>query len=110
LGLAANLAKCCRTVLARCLVLLLRLANIFNLGTDVSAMAAAIQLLAGGAVVAYALSLQPVHSCFRSTCHIANTLAIVADMESFRVRNHGLRGSHTLGACPEGHRDSLNFV
>jgi Mn2+/Fe2+ NRAMP family transporter len=55
LGLAANLAKCCPKVLARCLVLLLCLANIFNLGTDVSAMAAAIQLVAGGAVAAYAL-------------------------------------------------------
>ena len=34
----------------------------------------------------------------------------MADTESFRVRNHGLGGPHTLGACPEGHRDSLNFV
>jgi len=55
LGLAANAAKCCPKVLVRCLVLLLCLANIFNLGTEVSAMAAAIQRVAGGAVAAYAL-------------------------------------------------------
>src|ERR1700720_3669015 len=48
LGLAANLAKCYPKVLVRFLVLLLCLANIFNLGADVSAMAAAIQLVAGG--------------------------------------------------------------
>jgi NRAMP (natural resistance-associated macrophage protein)-like metal ion transporter len=60
LGLAANLAKCYPKVLVRCLVLLLCLANIFNLGADVSAMAAAIQLVAGGAVAAYALILAAV--------------------------------------------------
>ena len=55
LGLAANLAKCYPKVLVRFLVLLLCLANIFNLGADVSAMAAAIQLVAGGSATAYAL-------------------------------------------------------
>jgi Mn2+/Fe2+ NRAMP family transporter len=54
-GLAANLAKCYPKVLLRFLVLLLCLANIFNLGADVSAMAAAIQLVAGGSATAYAL-------------------------------------------------------
>jgi len=56
LGLAANLAKCYPKVLVRFLVLLLCLANIFNLGADVSAMAAAIQLVAGGPAAGYALS------------------------------------------------------
>ena len=43
LGVAANLAKCYPQVVVRTLVLLLCLANIFNLGADVSAMAAAVQ-------------------------------------------------------------------
>jgi NRAMP (natural resistance-associated macrophage protein)-like metal ion transporter len=55
LGVAANLAKCYPKSVVRSLVLLLCLANIFNLGADVSAMAAAIQLVAGGAAAAYAL-------------------------------------------------------
>jgi NRAMP (natural resistance-associated macrophage protein)-like metal ion transporter len=56
LGVAANLAKCYPQIVVRSLVLLLCLANIFNLGADVSAMAAAIQLVAGGAAAAYALT------------------------------------------------------
>ena len=55
LGVAANLAKCYPQVVVRSLVLLLCLANIFNLGADVSAMAAAMQLVAGGSAAAYAL-------------------------------------------------------
>jgi Mn2+/Fe2+ NRAMP family transporter len=55
LGVAANLAKCYPQIVVRSLVLLLCLANIFNLGADVSAVAAAIQLVAGGAAAAYAL-------------------------------------------------------
>ncbi len=55
LGVAANLAKCYPQIVVRFLVLLLCLANIFNLGADVSAMAAAVQLLAGGIAAAYAL-------------------------------------------------------
>src|SRR6266436_1897538 len=60
LGVTANLAKCYPKIVVRSLVLLLCLANIFNLGADVSAMAAAIQLVAGGAVAAYALILAAV--------------------------------------------------
>jgi NRAMP (natural resistance-associated macrophage protein)-like metal ion transporter len=56
-GVAANLAKCYPKLLVRFLVLLLCLANIFNLGADVSAMAAGIQLVAGGSVAAYAVIL-----------------------------------------------------
>jgi NRAMP (natural resistance-associated macrophage protein)-like metal ion transporter len=55
LGVAANLAKCYSQIVVGSLVLLLCLANIFNLGADVSAVAAAIQLVAGGAAAAYAL-------------------------------------------------------
>src|ERR1700756_3496848 len=55
LGVAANLAKCYPQMVVRSLVLLLCLANIFNLGADISAMAAAIQLVAGGAAAVYAL-------------------------------------------------------
>ena len=55
LGVTANLAKCYPQIVVRSLVLLLCLANIFNLGADVSAMAAAIQLVAGGTAAAYAL-------------------------------------------------------
>src|SRR5258707_8016104 len=51
LGLAANLAKCYPQVVVRSLVLLLCLANIFNLGAAVSPMAAAMQLVAGGRLV-----------------------------------------------------------
>src|SRR6266403_660783 len=55
LGVAANLAKCYPKIVVRSLVLLLCLANIFNLGADISAMAAAIQLVVGGTAAAYAL-------------------------------------------------------
>jgi NRAMP (natural resistance-associated macrophage protein)-like metal ion transporter len=55
LGVAANLAKAYPKALVRGLVLLLCLANIFNLGADVSAMAAAIQLLIGGKLIVYAV-------------------------------------------------------
>jgi NRAMP (natural resistance-associated macrophage protein)-like metal ion transporter len=55
LGVTANLAKCYPKIVVRSLVLLLCLANIFNLGADVSAMAAATQLVAGGMAAAYAL-------------------------------------------------------
>jgi NRAMP (natural resistance-associated macrophage protein)-like metal ion transporter len=55
-GLAANLSKVYPKRLVHSLVLLLCLANIFNLGADVSAMAAAIQLITGGKISAYALT------------------------------------------------------
>jgi NRAMP (natural resistance-associated macrophage protein)-like metal ion transporter len=54
-GLGVAMAKCYPKIVVRCLVLLLCLVNIFNLGADVSAMAAAIQLVAGGTAAAYAL-------------------------------------------------------
>jgi NRAMP (natural resistance-associated macrophage protein)-like metal ion transporter len=57
LGVAANLEKCYPKAVVRSLVLLLCLANIFNLGADVSAMAAAIELVVGGRAAAYALIL-----------------------------------------------------
>ena len=57
LGVAANLAKCYPRLLVRSLVLLLCIANIFNLGADISAMAAATQLVAGGRLAAYAIVL-----------------------------------------------------
>ena len=54
-GLAANLSKSYSKTLVRSLVLLLFLANIFNLGADISAMSTGLQLVAGGNVIAYAL-------------------------------------------------------
>jgi len=54
-GVAANLAKCYSKTVVRGLVLLLCVANIFNLGADVAAMAAAIQLLVGGKLLLYAI-------------------------------------------------------
>src|SRR5437868_1821668 len=54
-GLAANLSKSYSKTLVRSLVLLLFLANIFNLGADISAMATGVQLVIGGNVIAYAL-------------------------------------------------------
>ena len=55
MGVAANLAKCYPKSVVRGLVLLLCAANIFNLGADVAAMAAAIQLLVGGRLLLYAI-------------------------------------------------------
>jgi NRAMP (natural resistance-associated macrophage protein)-like metal ion transporter len=55
MGLAANLAKCYPKRVVGFLVLLLCVANIFNLGADISAMAAGMQMLAGGSSEAYAL-------------------------------------------------------
>jgi NRAMP (natural resistance-associated macrophage protein)-like metal ion transporter len=55
MGVAANLAKCYPKTVVRGLVLLLCVANIFNLGADVAAMAAAIQLLVGGKLLWYAI-------------------------------------------------------
>jgi NRAMP (natural resistance-associated macrophage protein)-like metal ion transporter len=54
MGVAANLAKCYPKGVVRGLVLLLCVANIFNLGADVAAMAAAIQLLLGGNLLLWA--------------------------------------------------------
>src|SRR6202023_2940726 len=48
MGVAGNLAKCYSKSLVRAVVCLLCLANIFNLGADISAMAAAIKLVVGG--------------------------------------------------------------
>ncbi len=54
MGVAANLGKCYPKTVVRGLVLLLCVANIFNLGADVAAMAAAIQLLLGGNLLLWA--------------------------------------------------------
>jgi NRAMP (natural resistance-associated macrophage protein)-like metal ion transporter len=54
MGVAANLAKCYPKAVVRGLVLLLCVANVFNLGADVAAMAAAIQLLLGGNLLLWA--------------------------------------------------------
>jgi len=53
--LAANLSKPYSKVLVRLLVLLLLMANIFNLGADISAMGTALQLVIGGNVTVYAI-------------------------------------------------------
>jgi len=53
-GLAANLSKTHSKALVRSLVLLLFLANIFNLAADISAMGTALQLVVGGSVIVYA--------------------------------------------------------
>lgn len=55
MGVAANLAKCYPKTVVRGLVLLLCIANVFNLGADVAAMASAIQLLVGGTLLLYAI-------------------------------------------------------
>jgi hypothetical protein len=55
MGVVANLAKCYPKTVVRGLVFLLCVANIFNLGADVAAMAAAFQLLVGGKVLLYAI-------------------------------------------------------
>jgi NRAMP (natural resistance-associated macrophage protein)-like metal ion transporter len=55
MGVTANLAKCYSKSVVRGLVLLLCVANIFNLGADVAAMAAAVQLLVGGKLFSYAI-------------------------------------------------------
>jgi NRAMP (natural resistance-associated macrophage protein)-like metal ion transporter len=54
-GLAANLCKAYPRWVVRVLVLLLCLANIFNLGADISAMGAAAKLVVGGNAVVYAV-------------------------------------------------------
>jgi NRAMP (natural resistance-associated macrophage protein)-like metal ion transporter len=54
-GLAGNLLRCYPRALVNFLVLLLFLANVFNLGADISAMAAGIQLVVGGNLIAYAI-------------------------------------------------------
>jgi hypothetical protein len=55
MGVAANLAKCYSKTVVRGLVLLLCVANIFNLGADVAATAAATQLLVGGKLLLYTI-------------------------------------------------------
>jgi NRAMP (natural resistance-associated macrophage protein)-like metal ion transporter len=54
-GIAANLKKAYSKYVVQSVVLLLCLANIFNLGADISAMAAATQLVFGGSPTVYAL-------------------------------------------------------
>jgi NRAMP (natural resistance-associated macrophage protein)-like metal ion transporter len=55
LGIAANLKNAYPNYVARSVVLLLCLANLFNLGADISAMGAASQLMLGGKPTLYAL-------------------------------------------------------
>jgi NRAMP (natural resistance-associated macrophage protein)-like metal ion transporter len=55
LGVAANLRKCYSKSVVYGVVFLLFLANVFNLGADLSAMAAATQLVTGGNLATYAL-------------------------------------------------------
>jgi NRAMP (natural resistance-associated macrophage protein)-like metal ion transporter len=54
-GIAANLKRCYSNRLVYGVVFLLCAANLFNLGADVAAMAAAAQLVLGGATAAYAV-------------------------------------------------------
>jgi NRAMP (natural resistance-associated macrophage protein)-like metal ion transporter len=54
-GIAANLKKTYPKYVAYSVVLLLCIANLFNLGADISAMAAAARLVFGGATTAYAM-------------------------------------------------------
>jgi NRAMP (natural resistance-associated macrophage protein)-like metal ion transporter len=55
LGVAANLRKCYSNPVVYGVVFLFFVASVLNLGADVSAMAAATQLVAGGSLAAYAL-------------------------------------------------------
>jgi NRAMP (natural resistance-associated macrophage protein)-like metal ion transporter len=55
LGIAANLQKRYSRPVVLGIVLLLCVANLFNLGADISAMAAAAQLIAGGHPIVYAV-------------------------------------------------------
>ena len=55
MGVTANLAKSYPKSLVGFLVLLLCVANVFNLGADISAMAAGMQMVAGGKAEAYAV-------------------------------------------------------
>src|SRR5262250_429505 len=52
-GIAANLKKVYSNYVAYSIVLLLCVANLFNLGADISAMGSATQLVVGGSGVAY---------------------------------------------------------
>jgi len=56
MGIAANLKRCYSKPLVYSVVFLLCVANIFNLAADVSAMAAASQLIFGGPSTAYAIA------------------------------------------------------
>jgi Mn2+/Fe2+ NRAMP family transporter len=71
MGVAANLAKCYPKTFVRGLVLLPCVANVVNLGADVAAMAAAIQLLVGGNLLLYASFSERLRSCCRFTFHTA---------------------------------------
>ena len=57
LGIAANLKKVYSKQLTYPIVLLLCMANLFNLGADISAMGSATQLVLGGSPMAYAVLL-----------------------------------------------------
>ena len=54
-GIAANLKKAYSKDWARAVVLLLCIANLFNLGADISAMGSAAQLVLGGSAMFYAV-------------------------------------------------------
>src|SRR5215468_5861016 len=55
-GIAANLKKAYPSYVAYSVVLLLCLANLLNLGADISAMGSATQLLSGGSPAAYGVA------------------------------------------------------
>lgn len=69
---AANLSKPYSKALVRFLVLLLLMANIINLGADISAMGTALQLVIGGNVTVYAILFGRFLFCFRYTFRTEN--------------------------------------
>jgi Mn2+/Fe2+ NRAMP family transporter len=56
-GIAGNLRRCYQPWIPHTIVVLLLFANIFNLGADLGAMAAAVNLLIGGPTMVYAVFL-----------------------------------------------------
>jgi NRAMP (natural resistance-associated macrophage protein)-like metal ion transporter len=64
-GIAANLRKHYPKPILYVVVLLLCVANIFNLGADIAAMGAATQLLLGGSLNVYAIVFGLVSLCFQ---------------------------------------------
>ena len=112
IGIAANLKNIYPRYVSYSVVVLLCAANLFNLGADISAMAAATQLVIHGFAAVYALGfglLSLLLQVFIPYRKYVGYLT-VADLESFCVRDHCFSGARALADRPSVNPGSFHIT
>jgi Mn2+/Fe2+ NRAMP family transporter len=97
-GIAGNLRRFYPAWMLYLIIILLLVANIINLGADIGAMGAAVELLVGGPTLLYCVVFALVFSAVADLYPLQN---LFRDLEmahafSVRVRRHGLCRPHQL--------------